>query len=257
MDIFIVVSTLVGLLLASVPVLQALGFDLQIHGRTPLPPEATALKSSPPRKAWVALGLAVLSLSLSSFAVYHFFRPTIVVKTIEKPIEKIIEKPIPQDCPKVESPRPKPQPRKTNTQPTISITPHGPMETSTTGAGSAAVGVNTGTVNVGTPPTTPTDPAVVLEFEKWLDKGADIQDEFLKTDNVEELRKQRIDWIKGSYRFLVEKAGAKYAISFKNAHGNAWMGCPTNHSVAGCGDWQDIQGKRDALTQMLSELRQR
>src|SRR6267143_4951429 len=39
-------------------------------------------------------------------------------------------------------------------------------------------------------------------------------------------------------------------------HG-ALVSCPTNHSVDGCGDWQDIEGKKDMLMQILSELRRR
>jgi hypothetical protein len=99
-DIFIVVTTLLMVLLAFVPALQALGIDVRLQKRSPLPPEALAFRN-PSRKARVALGLSLLSACLSSFAAYHFFRPRLVEKTVEKPVDRIVEKMVPADCPKV------------------------------------------------------------------------------------------------------------------------------------------------------------
>jgi hypothetical protein len=92
-NIFIVVTTLILVLLAFIPALQALGLDLRIHGRKlPLPPEAAGFSALTPNpmKAWLALGLSVLSLIVSLFAAYHFFHPRI----IEKAVDHFIQAPV-------------------------------------------------------------------------------------------------------------------------------------------------------------------
>lgn len=103
----------------------------------------------------------------------------------------------------------------------------------------------------------PVSPEVIAELGRLLNQGTVAQNKFIATNDVKELRQLRGEWITAVNAFLTRKVGDAYAISFRNAHGNAMMGCPTNHSVDGCGDWQDIEGKRDMLMQILSELRRR
>jgi hypothetical protein len=199
-----------------------------------------------------SVAIYILILGGLAFSGYGFYlanrRPKVVEKIVVKPVDRIVEKQIP--CPKLEYP-------KLKTSPAISVAPHGSMETTSGGPGSAAVGVNTGTVNVGSPARNSVDPAITTRIGRFGDSGADIQQFFIITDDVQGFRKRRIDWIAETYLYLFKQVGEAYAISFNAAHGNAFMGCPVNHSADGCGDWQDIQGKRDALTQIVTELRQR
>lgn len=94
-NVFIVVTTVILVLLALVPALQAFGFDLRIFRRAPLPPEAIGFKRNFSWRRWVPLTLAMVSLGFSVFAVYYFSRPRI----IEKTVEKIVEKPVASPCP--------------------------------------------------------------------------------------------------------------------------------------------------------------
>jgi hypothetical protein len=103
----------------------------------------------------------------------------------------------------------------------------------------------------------PVSPDVIAELGRLLSHGTAAQNKFIATNDVKEFRQLRGEWITEVNAFLARKVGDAYAISFRNAHGNAFMGCPTNHSVDGCGDWQDIEGKKDMLMQILSELRRR
>ncbi len=89
------------------------------------------------------------------------------------------------------------------------------------------------------------------------DRGAKIQADFIKTNDVETLKKKRLEWATDAITFLNAQVDPSYAIQFNNAHGSAMMGCPVNRSADGCGYWQDIQGKKEALMSALTEMRQR
>jgi hypothetical protein len=105
-----------------------------------------------PNRVWLSLGLSVLSVCLSSFAAYHFFRPRIEEKIVEKPIEKIVEKLVPQECPQPQTPaavHTKPKADSVGGQPPI-VPPGSTINATTNAPNSAAVGINTGTVNVNT-----------------------------------------------------------------------------------------------------------
>ncbi|MFZ0774408.1 MAG: hypothetical protein WCA49_21755 [Candidatus Sulfotelmatobacter sp.] len=79
-DVAMLVFAAIAAIFAVLAVLPSLGFDLRIRGRQNMPPAQT--ESRPMRKAWLALGLALLSLGLSAAAFYYFFRPRIVEKVV-------------------------------------------------------------------------------------------------------------------------------------------------------------------------------
>jgi hypothetical protein len=102
--IVILVPAAVSAIAAVTAVLPSLGFDLRIIGRPNMPLEG--MPAFRARQAWIALGIAVISLGVSAGAFYYFFRPRIV----EKPVEKIIEKAVPTACPEQKAPEAKPIP---------------------------------------------------------------------------------------------------------------------------------------------------
>lgn len=86
------------------------------------------------------------------------------------------------------------------------------------------------------------------------DHGASIQKDWLRTNNDPALVKSYGEWIEECSTTLNNLSDAAYVIQFKNAHGSALMGCPTNHSVNGCGYWQEIQGKNQMLMNVIADL---
>jgi hypothetical protein len=103
-----------------------------------------------PNRMWVALGLSLLSVCLSSFAAYRFFRPRVRDKIVEKPVEKIVEKLVPQECPKPQTPTPVHPKARTDSNQSQIVPPGTTINATTNAPNSAAVGINTGTVNVNT-----------------------------------------------------------------------------------------------------------
>lgn len=85
---------------AIVAVLPLLGFDIRIIGRPKMPVEGLPHVRS--KQAWIALGIATISLVVSGMAFYYFFRPRVVEKIVEKPVDRIVEKIVQKDCPKTE-----------------------------------------------------------------------------------------------------------------------------------------------------------
>ena len=97
MEIALLIGTYLAVLVGAVPALRELGFDVRIRGRQPIALEhPDFFRQSRPWQAWFALALNIICLAFASFAAYHFFRP----RLIEKTIEKIVEKPVRQECPK-------------------------------------------------------------------------------------------------------------------------------------------------------------
>ncbi len=82
----------------------------------------------------------------------------------------------------------------------------------------------------------PVSPDVIAELGRLLSQGTTAQNKFIATNDVKELRQLRGNGLLRLILFSEARWGDAYAISFRNAHGNAMMGCPTNHSVDGCGD---------------------
>jgi hypothetical protein len=143
MEVAMLVLTAVGVAAAIIAALPPLGFDLRIFGRPNMPLEGIPRFRA--RQAWVAIVIAAISLGVSVTAFYYFFRPRIV----EKPVEKIVEKVVPQDCPVNQ---PKPAKHIAATKPAIALPPGTTINATTNAPNSAAVGINTGTVNVGPRP---------------------------------------------------------------------------------------------------------
>lgn len=98
---------------------------------------------------------------------------------------------------------------------------------------------------------------LIAELTRLLDQGTAAQNRFIATNDTEELKRLHAEWLATTGTFLEKKLGASYAMQFINAHGNAFMGCPEGRRVDGCGYWQDVQGKKDMLIQIVSEVRRR
>jgi hypothetical protein len=122
---------------------------------------ASQVNGTKTKKAWLALALSLLSLGFSLFAAYHFFRPRIVEKIIEKPVGRIVEKecPKPPECPVSRQGRTQ---TSHNSSPVV-MPPNTKIEAATMAPDSAAVGINTGTVTVN-PPVNPYRPVITYDF---------------------------------------------------------------------------------------------
>jgi hypothetical protein len=155
------IFTALSAIFSFVLVLQILGFDLRIHGRSAVSEASTTSRNKKEKEAWIALSFSIVSLCLSAAAVYYFARPRIV--TAEKPVEKIVEKLIPQECPKVPEPT-KLRPAATRSHgANLEIPPGTTIQATTNAPDSAAVGINTGTVTVN-PPLNPYAPIHTYDF---------------------------------------------------------------------------------------------
>jgi hypothetical protein len=104
MDITILICTLITTLVTVLLLLPALGYDIRIRGRSAM---AAAVSAPTPgrrreKRVWLALGLSILSVSMSLFAAYHFFRARIVEQIVERPVDRVVEKEklVPIQCPK-------------------------------------------------------------------------------------------------------------------------------------------------------------
>lgn len=94
------------------------------------------------------------------------------------------------------------------------------------------------------------DEKILVQLAGFVTTGQLIQNDFIKSNDVSRLAQLEDQWVQQVYDFLLKNVRASTAMQFTNAHGNASMGCPSGHSVQGCGYWQDIQGKRDFLNNL-------
>lgn len=97
-------------------------------------------------------------------------------------------------------------------------------------------------------------PSAVQVVARLADEGSSMQDEFIRTNDYELLASKYTQWLSRASRILEDVADDAAAIQFKNAHGNALMGCPNGRNVIGCGYWQEIRGKIDFLMQLINHL---
>jgi hypothetical protein len=91
-------------------------------------------------------------------------------------------------------------------------------------------------------------------IEKFITEGISIQQYWLSSDDLTGTKAKWLKWRDETYKSLQE-IGPSYAVQFAQAHGNAFMGCPAGRNAEGCTYWQDIEGKNDALSSILGELR--
>jgi len=100
---------------------------------------------------------------------------------------------------------------------------------------------------------TKADSTAIDAIATLIDEAEAIQLTFITTDNAELIRDQYADWFARTNKLLIEKLGASYGTTFRSAPGV--MNIPMNHSVAGGGIWQAIEGKKIALNGIISDLR--
>ena len=102
----------------------------------------------------------------------------------------------------------------------------------------------------------PRDPiAMADEMSDFLDEASLIQQGFIQTNDVDAITARRQSWADRVQAYLEQNLGHSYAITFKNASGSAWMGCPVGRSVAGCVYWQELEGKKKKLDEIVTEVR--
>jgi hypothetical protein len=99
--------------------------------------------------------------------------------------------------------------------------------------------------------------ALIDQIVHFADRGSEIQSAWLKSNDTETLKKDFDKWATEITKALDSGVDRSYAAQFRNAHGSAFMGCPTGHSVDGCGYWQEVTGKNTMLMNAVTELRQR
>ena len=88
-----------------------------------------------------------------------------------------------------------------------------------------------------------------------VERGNAIQADWLRTNDTDKLKNDYGPWIHSAENNLQWLVGSSYVAQFNNAHGTASMGCPNAHTVEGCGYWQEISGKNQALMNAITELR--
>lgn len=98
---------------------------------------------------------------------------------------------------------------------------------------------------------------VVSDLANFIQEGSDIQARFLSSNDAEKELAEGNDWATRVNTYLLQHLDSSYALQFRNASGNAWMGMPANHSIEGGGYWQNIEGKKNCLTDFIKELRTR
>jgi hypothetical protein len=99
---------------------------------------------------------------------------------------------------------------------------------------------------------------LVSALSVFIDRANQIQSDFLKTDNVTEIMQRAQGWESEVEQYLQKNGGTdgqSFAIQFHAAHGNAMEGMPNNHSVAGDVVWLRLEGKKDSLSSIISEIR--
>jgi hypothetical protein len=96
---------------------------------------------------------------------------------------------------------------------------------------------------------------VINQIALLMNEGDSINQTFLDKGDTELIKQQYKSWADMTYAYLYKNLGISYAVQFKNAHGNAWMGMPSGRSVEGGGYLQEIKGKNLTLNDFISELR--
>ncbi len=97
---------------------------------------------------------------------------------------------------------------------------------------------------------------IINQIARLADRGTAIQTAWMKANDTAAFIAEYEKWTKDADT-LLNSVGTSYAVQFRNARGSAMMGCPADHSIKGCGYWQDINGKNATLISFITELRQR
>lgn len=137
MEIAMLVLTAIATVAALVAALPPLGIDIRIFGRSNMPLEGISHFRT--RQAWVAMGIAIISLCVSSGAFYYFFRPRVVEKPVDRIVDRVVDKPVVVPCP---------EPKRASI-PGIKVQSGAHVEGVTNAPNSMAAGINTGTMMQG------------------------------------------------------------------------------------------------------------
>jgi hypothetical protein len=104
------------------------------------------------------------------------------------------------------------------------------------------------------PPAPHPGPATAIEqLGKLMKEGDAIRDTFVHGDDTL-IVAASADWSMRAEAFL-DQLGPGYREQFDAAHGSAFMGCPVGRSADRCGYYQEIRGKEQFLSELISDLR--
>lgn len=90
---------------------------------------------------------------------------------------------------------------------------------------------------------------------KFMEEGTAINQHFISTNNTGLLAQEEQTWSAKVQNDLEIHLGHSYAVQFKLTQGSAFIGCPVDHQANGCGYWQEIRAKNDALSRFITEAR--
>jgi hypothetical protein len=147
MEIATLIAAWFAVIVGLPPALRELGLNVRMFGKRELVPlEHPDFRYNQKRASWLPIAMSGAGLILAAFATYYFAKPR--VEIVEKPVEKIIEKQVSTPCPASQ---------KRQHSSSVQIPVGTTINATTNAPDSAAVGINTGTVNVN-PPTNPNVP---------------------------------------------------------------------------------------------------
>jgi hypothetical protein len=89
----------------------------------------------------------------------------------------------------------------------------------------------------------------------FLDQGSIIQKRWLATNDDKIIVDGEAKWLQDVQTFLEKNLGKPAATQFRYTRGNPLMGSPAGYSMEGGGHWQDIEGKKEFLSSLITQLR--
>jgi len=93
------------------------------------------------------------------------------------------------------------------------------------------------------------------QLADFIEEGANIRKTFIDTDDADLISKQASDWDNRVQLSLEQHLGKSYAVQFRNAQANAWMGMPSDHNLRGGTVWQLVGAKMAVLSAIIDQLR--
>jgi hypothetical protein len=88
----------------------------------------------------------------------------------------------------------------------------------------------------------------------FLDDAAAIKDDFIRTDNLTEIKAKYTSWFNAAYAELSQNFDPSYAAQFRSAHDTAGI-YPTNHSIEGDAIYADMTAKMAIINKAIDDVR--
>ena len=94
---------------------------------------------------------------------------------------------------------------------------------------------------------------VLKRISDFMEMGSAIQTAFIADNDSKRISSDHGTWTKAASDFLIENTGHDYASRFRNAQSSLQV--PSGRSAEGGSYWAKIEGKKLALSHILSDLR--